>query len=185
MSNCLNCNSALKPGAKFCVKCGTPVEVHLTTDEPIKSINFRPESDSNPLKKTSLFIKLLLGIAVIVFIIFVGNSYFSDSNPIEKTSLASVELSKLEGNWYDHTGIMLGDKTALIKLQKVEDVVKGQDEKGLIEIELRSAGGNKYNAKVIFRGLETDFDALFYEDENKLEFVSRVTKASWYIKKLK
>jgi len=45
-------------------------------------------------------------------------------------------------------------------------------------------GYNNYSAKVNLYDVEGDFKVHFYEEEDKLVLVSKLTKSSWNIRKL-
>lgn len=59
----------------------------------------------------------------------------------------------------------------------------GKDDNGIIELKINTRGVNKYLAMVKLYGVEGNFDVQLDKQGKLLVFVSKVTKASWKIKK--
>lgn len=91
-----------------------------------------------------------------------GKSFFNDVNPTEKPFSIEEQLSKIEGQWHDPTGVILGEKEAVIFFNKKGNIVVGKDEKGLFKATISPFGSNNYQAIVTLRGVEGDFELHFY-----------------------
>lgn len=187
MKYCENCGELIKPNTKFCTKCGASVDEIIYKQNNIENkgeVNLVEESLNQPNKGKRLFLALLI-MVVVAIIFFIGKSLISDAMPLEKPFSIEEQLSKIEGKWHDPTGVILGDKEAVINFKKKGDVVIGNDKGGLFETKITPFGSNNYQAIVTLRGVEGDFELHFYEEENKLVFFSTLTKSSWYLLKLK
>lgn len=178
---CSNCGAKVNEGASFCGKCNTPIENNNIQNDKTDDVLIE-ESLNQPNKGLRIY-KILAGILVLTVLFFIGKSFFLDSEFSEKPFSTTEQLKKLEGKWHDQTGIILGNKDALINLRKKGDVIIGKDEKKFIEIKLTPYGSNNYGGGVILHGEEDYFEVHFYEEENKLVFFSTLTKNSWYLKK--
>jgi hypothetical protein len=179
MKHCPNCGAKLVDNTKFCTQCGNSLKDNNVNKG---QVNLVEESLNQPNKGKRLFIALL-AILVLAIVIFIGKSFLNDMNPIEKPFSIEEQLSKIEGKWYDPTGVILGEKEAIIFFNKKGNIVIGKDEKGLFKANISPFGSNNYQAIVALRGVEGDFELHFYEEENKLVFFSTLTKSSWYLKK--
>jgi predicted nucleic acid-binding Zn ribbon protein len=185
MKHCTNCNAELKEGIKFCTVCGAPIPTSNNSNNNNKNdINLVEESLNQPNKGKRLFIALLV-IVALASIFFIGKYFMKDVVPLEKPFSIEQQLSLIEGKWHDPTGILLGDRDAVIVLNKKGDKIIGNDKKDLFEAEITPFGANNYQAMVNLRGVKGDFELHFYEEENKLVFFSTLTKSSWYLIKLK
>lgn len=51
MSNCPKCNAPLKPGAKFCTKCGARIESQSASPEEVKATATKPEADNTKARQ--------------------------------------------------------------------------------------------------------------------------------------
>ncbi len=177
MKYCTNCNSTLKEGAKFCTKCGTPIQkmdIQHEIVEKEEKVN-QPEPFHKQQKKVFPLNKILLGIAVIMVLVFVGKSFLPNDG----------QLSDLVGEWHDPSGVLLGDSEAIITIRKKGDIVVGEDRNKTIYIQLIQTGNKNYSGLVVLNGIDGDFEVHYYEEEDKLVFFSTLTKTSWNIKKLK
>lgn len=186
MKHCPNCGTKISEEAKLCPNCGASLEVTNNKND-IKNndaINIVEESLNQPNKGKRLFIALLV-MVVLAIVFFIGKSFLKDVDSIEKPFSPIEQLAKLEGTWHDPTGVVLGDKEAVVLFKEKGDVVIGKDEEGLFEAKITPFGSNNYQAIVTLRGVEGDFELHFYEEENKLVFFSTLTKSSWYLLKLK
>ncbi len=180
MNFCSNCGTTLKENAKFCPKCGKPVQKNNTRDTTVQTHTLYPET-----RKSFPVNKALLAGSLLVVLLFAGIFYFNETMPNENAILNTEQLTNLEGNWHDPNGSLLGDKETVIVLKKKGELVVGSDSQKRINMTLTPMGSNNYGAMVTVRGVESDFEVHFYEEEDKLVFFSTLTKTSWNIKKLK
>ena len=180
MNYCSNCGTTIKQGVKFCSKCGKPVQ---EIDQP--ATTYRTHTLYPNEKKSFPLNKVLLGISILVVLLFASIYYFNEKMPDVNAISNSAQLSLLEGKWYDPTGVLLGDKEAVIVLKKKGAFVVGSDSENRIDVKLTPLGSNNYSAIVNLHGVESDFEVHFYEEEDKLVFFSTLTKTSWNIRKLK
>lgn len=174
---CTKCEESLKQDAKFCTNCGQPVhkiEQNNNVFEKDKTIN-QSSSTKKGVKKSFPFKKVLLAVAILVFLIFMGKSFFSNTD----------QLSELVGEWHEPTGKLLGDKEAIIKFRKKGDIVVGEDLDKTLYIQLLPTRTNNYSGLVVLNGNDSDFLVDYYKEENKLVFFSTLTKTSWYLKRIK
>lgn len=180
MKKCPNCKAQLKPNAKFCTNCGTPVKEVKHEKKANDSLSKLKE---NTQKSSSKLSKTIIGLIAIIAIFFIVKFFITDFD-VSKNSLSiSKELSKIEGKWYDPTGVLLGDKNAIIVFRKKGDIVVGEDSKQLIYIQLITVSKNRYDGLVVLKGVDGSFDVQYYKEENKLVFINTLTKSSWFIKK--
>ncbi len=96
----------------------------------------------------------------------------------------SKALTKIEGEWYDPTGVLLGDKEAIITFRKRGDVVIGEDMNKALYIQLLATGTDEYGGLVVLNENSENFTVQYHSDEKKLVFLGNLTKKSWYIKKM-
>ncbi|MBI9040600.1 zinc ribbon domain-containing protein [Lutibacter sp.] len=179
MKYCSNCNTELKEETKFCTKCGISlIDNHTNNND----INLVEESLNQPNKGKRFSIALLV-MVVLAILFFIGKFFMEDIVPSEQPFSIEEQLSKIEGEWHDPTGVILGNNDAIIEFNKKGDVVIGKDENNLFSAKITPFGANNYQAIVTLRGVEGDFELHFYEEENKLVFFSTLTKSSWYLKK--
>lgn len=183
---CSNCETEINEETKFCTNCGASVNIDNSKNDIEKNdeINLVEESLNQSNKGKRLTIALLI-IVVLAIIFFIGKSFMKEVIPTEKPFSIEKQLSKIEGNWYDPTGIILSDKDAIIDFKIKGDIIIGNDKKDLFEAKITPFGSNNYSAIVNLYGVEGDFSVHFYEEENKLVFFSNLTKSSWYLIKLK
>lgn len=179
---CSNCGAILTKGTKFCTNCGASMQIISSENEVEKNdeVNLVEDSLNQPNKGKRLLIALLV-MVFLTIVFFIGKSFFKDVLPTEKPFSIEEQLGKLEGKWYDPTGVVLGDKDVIIDFNRKEDVVIGKDENGLFKATITPFGANNYQAMVLLRGVKGDFELHFYEEENKLVFFSTLTKSSWYL----
>ena len=179
---CSNCGTILTKGTKFCTNCGASMQIISSENEVEKNdeVNLVEDSLNQPNKGKRLLIALLV-MVVLTIVFFIGKSFFKDVVPTEKPFSIEEQLGKLEGKWYDPTGVVLGDKDVIIDFNRKEDVVIGKDENALFKATITPFGANNYQAMVLLRGVKGDFELHFYEEENKLVFFSTLTKSSWYL----
>lgn len=180
---CSKCGAKINEGAGFCSKCGIHIENNNIQNEIDEEILIK-ESLNQPNKGLRIS-KVLIGIVVLTILFFIGKSFFLDAESSEKPFSITEQLNKLEGKWHDPSGVVLGDKDAVIILRKKRDVIIGKDNNKLIEMELTPFGSNNYGGSVVLQGEEDYLEVHFYEEENKLVFFSTLTKSSWYLKKIK
>jgi predicted nucleic acid-binding Zn ribbon protein len=181
MKHCPNCGEQISEETKFCTKCGASLNDNITNND---EVNLVEESLNQPNKGKRLVLALLV-IGGIAILFFIGKSFLKGVDSIEKPFLPIEQLAKLEGTWHDPTGIILGEKEAVIVLTREDNIVVGKDENGLFETRITPFGSNNYQAMVNIRGVKGDFELHFYQEENKLVFFSTLTKSSWYLIKLK
>ena len=183
---CSNCGNKITEETKFCTNCGasTIVGSNHNINKKNNEINLVDESLNQQDKGKRLTITLLI-IVVLAIIFFIGKYFVKDVLPVEKPFSIENQLSKIEGKWYDPTGIILSDKNAIIDFTIKGDIITGNDKKDLFEAKITPFGSNNYAAIVNLYGVEGDFSVHFYEEENKLVFFSTLTKSSWYLLKLK
>lgn len=179
---CSKCGVKINEGFNLCPKCGTPLENNNLQNDIDDEILIE-ESLRQPNKGLRIS-KILVGILVLTMLFFIGKSFFYDSEFSEKSFSTTEQLKKIEGKWHEPTGVMLGDKDAIIILRKRRDEVIGKDENNLKMIKLTPFGSNNYGGIVILGGVEDYFEVHFYEEESKLVFFSTLTKNSWYLKKI-
>lgn len=179
---CQNCGVKLPEESKFCTNCGASINDNTPKNDIEKNeeLNLVEESLNQPNKGKRLLIGLL-GIVVLAILFFIGKSFFKDVLSSEKPFSVSEQLLKLEGEWYDPTGVILNDKDAIIVFSKKGELVIGKDKNGLFEAKITPFGANNYQAITNLHGVEGDFELHFYEEENKLVFFSTLTKSSWYL----
>lgn len=187
MKFCTKCGTTIKEGAKFCTKCGTPVQKNETQDEVTEKHEdqFQTHTLQPSDKKPFPLNKVLLGIGLVVVLFFVGKYFLSTSDISEPLFDIDEEVAKIEGKWHDPTGVLLSDKTAVINFKSVGSLAQGEDENSTIYISMIPVDKNRYFATVNLHGVEGEFDATYYAEENKLVFFSTLTKSSWNIKKIK
>ena len=181
MTQCSNCNATLKEGAKFCTNCGTPIKdksITRTTDDTFQ------ESKKDKPKSPSKGTKIIIGLIAVFALFFIMRSLVNNIDITRNSLSVSKALSKIEGNWHEPTGVLLGDKEAIITFRKRGDVVIGEDKNKTLFIQLYPLGNKNYNALVVLDSIDDDFDVHFYEEEEKLVFFNTLTKTSWNIKKL-
>jgi len=179
MKYCTNCGEQIKGDNKFCTNCGTPVQVVE------KEWNTNMETEAKKTKYLSKKMIMIGGLITIIAIIFIGKNIFSDTNSSEPLFDIDEEVGKIEGDWYDPSGVILNDKTAIINFESVGSFAEGQDRNNIIKISMIPTNKNTYFAKVNLDGSEAEFDVTYYNEENKLVFFSTLTKTSWSIKKIK
>ena len=185
MKYCTNCNAELKEGTKFCTNCGAPTTTENNQNSKKNTeVNLVEDSLNQPNKGKRLSIALL-GIGFLVILFFIGKSFVKDVMPVEKPFSIEQQLGKIEGKWYDPTGVILGDKNVVVDFNMRGDIIIGKDKEGLFEAKITPFGANNYQALVNLRGVKGDFELHFYEEENKLVFFSTLTKSSWYLLKTK
>jgi hypothetical protein len=149
-----------------------------------EEVNLVEESLNQPNKGLRI-LKILIGIVVVTILFFIGKSFMKDVVPSEKSFSIKQQLSIIEGEWYDPTGVVLGDKKTIAVFKKMGDIVKGKDKNNFFNVVITPFGSNNYQAIVNLGGVKGDFELHFYEQENKLVFFSTYTKSSWYLLKLK
>jgi hypothetical protein len=77
MANCANCDAALDPAWKFCVRCGAPVRRGMV--EPIPAAIRPPEQGetAEPPKDRSTLIGVIVAVVGVILIIIVAIVVFS------------------------------------------------------------------------------------------------------------
>ena len=182
---CSNCGTEITEETEFCTNCGAAIKVNSkkNTLKKIDEINLVEESLNQPNKGLRIS-KVLIGVVILTALFLIAKSFLVETEPSEKPFSVLEQLSKLEGKWYDPTGVVLGDKAVIVVFKRKGDVITGKDEKGLFEVKITPFGANNYQAQVVLRGVKGDFELHFYKEENKLVFFSTVTKSSWYLKKI-
>jgi len=182
MKNCQNCGAEISQETKFCTNCGTPVDDFNHSQNDIeKNDAILIEESLNQPNKGLRIAKVLIGIVMLTILFFIGKSFLFEEETIEKPFSVSEQLNKIEGKWYDPTGVILGDKGAYIVFVKKGDIVIGNDENDLFDAKITPFGANNYQAMVELREVKGDFEVHLYEEETKLVFFSTLTKTSWYL----
>ena len=182
---CTNCGAEINEKTKFCTHCGASTTINNNQNDIEKNDDVLIEKSLNQPNKGLRISKVLIGIVVLTVLFFIGKSFLKEAVPSNKSFSVEEQLSKIEGKWYDPTGIILGDKDAVIIFRKKGDIIIGNDKKNLFEVKITPFGANNYQGIVNLRGVEGDFSVHFHEEENKLVFFSTFTKSSWYLIKLK
>jgi hypothetical protein len=187
MKYCTNCGANLKEETKFCTNCGTPVQKNEKRDDVAekREENFQTNTLEHKVKKPFPLNKVLLGIGVLVVLFFFGKIIISNTDISEPLFDIDKEVAKVEGKWHDPTGVLLKDKTAIIKFKSVGSIAEGKDKNNNIKISMIPINKNRYYATTVLYGIEGEFDVTYYQEENKLVFFSTLTKTSWDIKKIK
>jgi hypothetical protein len=181
MTQCSNCNATLKAGAKFCTNCGTPIK---EKDFPIRANDtfheLNEDKPKRPLKRNGI----LVGLLAIVALFFIVRALVTNIDISRNSLSVSKALTKIEGEWYDPTGELLGDKDAIITFRKRGDVVIGEDKNKALYIQLLAIGNNEYGGLVVLNDNSENFTVNYHPDENKLVFQGNLNKSNWYIKKI-
>ena len=178
MKYCTNCGTKIKEDTKFCTNCGAAV---TTRDKELISADIMSKE-----KKTNYSAKKILIIGGIIVVLFFVGRYFILKPDISKALFdIDEEVEKIEGKWYDPTGVMLKDKKNIIVFKSSGSIVEGKDRNNTIKISMIPVNKNNYYATVILDGIKGEFNATYYNEENKLVFFSTLTKTSWNIVKLK
>ena len=181
MNHCSNCNAPLKEGAKFCTHCGSPIKEVEQTKKVNTSLN---ELVENKPKSSSKGKKIIVGLVVIVALFFIVRSLVLNIDISRNSMSISKELTKIEGDWYDSSGVLLGDKDAIITFRERGDVVVGEDKNKTLYIQLFAYGTNEYSGLVVLNGNDDNVIVNYYPDQNQLIFYSKLTEKTWYIKKM-
>ena len=177
MKYCTNCGEQIKGDNKFCTNCGTPVK---DDDKPYKENETDFKTDSNSSISYSRYL-IIAGFIGVIALFFVIKSLTTNNDTTGNSFSVSRKLSKVEGKWYDPTGVLLGDKHAIINIVNKGERAIGKDDNNIIKFELIPKKNNHYFAKVIFHGVKGDFDVKYNSQKEKLVFVNQLTKASWNI----
>lgn len=185
MITCPNCGAKINENKKTCTNCGTSLKINTSKDDIEKSDDALIEQSLNQPNKGLRISKVLIGIVVLTVLFFIGKSFMKDAVPSETPFSIEEQLSKIEGKWHDPTGVVLGDKEAVIIFSKKGNIIIGKDKNNLFKAEISPYGANNYQAIVNLRGVKNDFELHYYEGENKLVFFSTLTKSSWDLIKLK
>ncbi|MCB1603613.1 MAG: zinc-ribbon domain-containing protein [Xanthomonadales bacterium] len=176
-SCCKNCGAVLREHAKFCTNCGKPI---LHDSAQVKTINFQDQNPGNNSKK-SLAPIVWVVIALLFAGYFVTNYFFDETK--EDSLVHKIEAPELQGQWYDFTGVLLGDKTASIEFTNQGDIFIGQSSNDRINIELIPTKKHEFNANVTLHGVKGEFYVIYYHDKKTLEFHNILTKSTWKITK--
>lgn len=180
MTHCSNCQTLLKEGAKFCTNCGTPIKI-IDKEVHNKGIVLEEKKTNNNSGKY-----IIVGVVIIIVALFyTGKHILLNVDNQEPLFDIEQEVEKIDGDWYDPTGVMLNDKTAIINFRSSGSFAEGKDQNSIIKISMIPVNKNQYYATVILNEVKGEFDATYYHDEGKLAFFSTLTKSSWNIKKYK
>ena len=118
---CPNCGTKLSKETKFCTNCGATLksnnkQINTKINDEVSLVE---DSLNQPNKGRRLSIAII-GILVLTVLFFIGNFFLKDVDPLEKPFSPIDELAKLEGKWYDPTGIILGEIILLkVKMKMV------------------------------------------------------------------
>lgn len=182
MKHCSNCNATLKEGAKFCTNCGEPIEDKVGSIKPNDTFNeVKEDTPKSPSKRT----RIIVGLFAVVALFFIVRSLVTNIDISRNSISISKALNKIEGDWHDPSGELLGDTEAIITFRKRGDVVIGEDKNKTLYIQLLATGNKNFSGLVVLNGIDGDFEVHFFEEEDKLVFFSTLTKTSWHIKQLK
>ncbi len=180
MKYCTNCGVQIKEDTKFCTNCGTPV---TEKDKQSKEKTIDNKMDYNSSISFSRSMKIVVGLIGVIALFFILKTLMTNIDNSKNPVSVSQELSKIEGKWYDPTGVLLGDKHAIIDINKSGDKALGQDGNSVIEFQLYATGSNKYEGNVIFHGVKGNFIVNYIKDKKELIFTNKLTKYNWKIKK--
>ena len=181
MNYCTNCGAKIIETTKYCINCGTPIDIISSHDiEEKKELSYI----ETKAPRTSKLTKTILGIIIGIALLFMAKVILLDTGVIKNTFASDSALNRIVGKWHDPTGVILGDKKAIITFRKKGDVVVGEDKNNKIYIQLLSAGGLNYQGLVVLNGIDGNFEVHYYKDEGKLVFFSTLTKTSWNIRKV-
>ena len=189
MTHCSNCNATLKENTKFCTSCGSPIK----EVEQIRKVDTGlTELVEDTPKSSSKEIKIIIGLFAVIALFFIGKNFISSggtSGPLSEDTSGPLfdineEVGKIEGEWYDPSGSILKDKSAIINVRIIGAFAEGKDENNTIEISMIPINKNSYYTITNIDGIEGEFIATYYSEEEKIVFNSQITKTSWYIKKL-
>ena len=175
MKHCPNCEAKITEETKFCTNCGTSLQINSTKNDIEKNDDVLIEKSLNQPNKGLRIAKVLIGIAVLAVLFFLGKTFLPNDG----------QQTNLVGEWYDPTGVLLGDKETVITFRTRGDIVVGEDKSKKVFIQLLPMGSKNYSGLVVLNKIDDDFNVHFYEEENKLVFFSTLTKSSWYLIKLK
>lgn len=182
--NCQNCGELLPEGTKFCTNCGASIQFRsnnaIETDDDLLI-----EKSLNQPNKGTRIVKVLIAMVVLTALFLLGKSFLTNTESSEKPFSITEQLLKLEGEWHDPTGVILGNQSNVVVLNNTGEQVVGNDTQGLFEVNIIPVATNNYQATVKLKGVKGDFDVHFYKDENKLVFFNTLTKSSWYLLKIK
>ena len=181
MNKCINCSAPLKEGAKFCTNCGAPIEDNNGSIKPNDTFN---EVKENKPKTPSKGTKILVGLLAVIALFFIVRSLVTNIDISRNSMSISKALNKIEGEWHDPSGVLLGDADAIITFRKQADVVIGEDKNKTLYIQLLAYGTNEYSGLVVLNGNDDNVIVNYYPDQNQLIFYSKLTEKTWYIKKI-
>jgi hypothetical protein len=174
MNFCPKCGAPLNAQAHFCPKCGNAIpdndayhEIYL---EPVK-------------KGNKWLLKLLYSLIIVAVVIFFYKTITGPESGSE-TVVSSVSTEEFSGDWYDPTGILLGDSKAQISMWSAGGKLVGNDDENKIQIELTPIAKNKFEGNVNLNGVLGRFDVQFNPENKKLVFTSKTSKLDWSIQKM-
>jgi len=181
MIHCSNCNTTLKAGAKFCTNCGAPIKIL----EQTKKVNTGlTEIVADSTKSSSKWTKIFIGLFAVIALFFIAKSLVTNIDITRNSMSISKALSKIEGEWYDPTGALLGNKDAIITFRKKGEEIIGEDANKTLYIALLAYSSNEYGGLVATNDDNENYTVHYDHDEEKLLFVGNLTKRKWYIQRV-
>lgn len=181
MKYCSNCNATLKESAKFCTNCGMPNEdksAASTTNDTFQQLE--GDKPTSPSKGT----KIIVGLIAVVALFFIVRSLVTNIDISRNSLSVSKALTKIEGDWHDPTGALLGDKDAIITFRKRAEDIIGEDTNKTLYIALLAYSTNTYGGLVAINDDNENYTVQYDQDEEKLLFLGNLTKREWYIQRV-
>lgn len=174
MNYCPKCGASLNAQAHFCPKCGYAIPDNYA-DEYIYA---------EPVKKGNKWLlKLFYSLIIVAGAIFLYKTIIG-TNSGSETAIMKISLEQFSGDWYDPTGILLGDSKAQISMWSSDGKLIGNDDLDKINIVLSPIAKNEFEGSVNLNGVPGKFEVEYYPENKKLVFTSKVSELDWYIQKI-
>lgn len=182
MLNCKNCKAIIKEGSKFCTNCGTPVEDH---NQRAKLNDTSPHLEAKKSKSPSMLTKIIFWILTIVALFFIVKSIVTNLKVSRNSLSVAYELSKIEGEWYDPSGVLLGSEDDIITFTKKGEKIVGEDSNKKLYIGLLVYRTNEYGGLVAVGDDNENYSVKYDHFKSKLFFVGDRSGKQWYLQKVK